>query len=426
MRHFGFAAHRFESWTDPRRRYACRIHAIALLLAEMAGDNRRELQQRQRAETCLEYMTARNLFEIGIACDYGEVTMRFLREFDKTDFDPCQTSEVLERFEHTLQTLFVDGWILTELSSADADIPAAPQGELSPQTVTQIVFEQLKGMPTHIRYVTKTKTLWNDVSKDEVRESMRQISSVVEDALSRLRADFNGGDLFLSFSSMDFQSWRRADASRLIGLRSKARTLCTALAVPYEEEAWSGAMAHMCRQHKNAPQDEGADRRPLWLAALSAPRGDSNVLKLTPSILFACSVMGGTGNVERLLGRHSAILHHHVTSGAPEDDMVEACLEVAVEGPQSESEVFAKNDAAGASLLLTEFSRPCAVLWRALYGTRFSAYKERTNKGLRNTGWRFRGSMKAISKAQARATNILLTRAVTAAARSVISFPTLP
>ena len=96
--------------------------------------------------------------------------------------------------------------------------------------------------------------------------------------------------------------------------------------------------------------------------------------------------------------------------------MVEACLEVAVEGPQSESEVFVKNDAAGASLLLTEFSRPCAVLWRTLYGARFSAYKERANKGLRNTGWRFRGSMKAISKAQARATKILLTRAATAAA----------
>ena len=76
MRHFGFAAHRFESWTNPRRRYACAIHAMALLLAEMAGDTRRKKDERQRAETALAAMTPQNLFEVGLACDYGEISMR--------------------------------------------------------------------------------------------------------------------------------------------------------------------------------------------------------------------------------------------------------------------------------------------------------------------------------------------------------------
>ena len=34
-----------------------------------------------------------------------------------------------------------------------------------PKTVTQIVFEQLEGMPTRLRYGSKTKTLWDHVSK---------------------------------------------------------------------------------------------------------------------------------------------------------------------------------------------------------------------------------------------------------------------
>ena len=407
MRHFGFAAHRFESWTDPRRRYACTLHAIILLLAEMAGDSRRPKEHRQRAEACLEAMTAQRLFEVGLACDYGEISMRFLREFDKGDFDPCQTAQLLDRFDKTLRTLFVEGWILTDISGCGSEIPAASQGELHPQTVTQIVFEQLSGLPTRIRYGTKTKTVWNDVSKEEARESMRQISSVVEDSLSRLHADFNGGDLFVALSSMHFPSWYRADPARLLSLRSKARTLCTSLGVPYEEEIWLCATAYMHRYYKQM-LSAGADCRPFWLQALSAPRGDRSVLRLRPVIIFTCSVLGGTGSVERLLGRHSSFLHHHVSSGAPEDDMVEACLEIAVEGPQSEEQIFAKNSGPGASLLLTEFSRPCAVLWRVLYGARFSKYKERKNKGVKNTGWKKRGSMKAISTAQARATNILM------------------
>lgn len=77
MRHFGFAAHRFESWSDPRRRYACTIHAISLLLADIAGDPRRSRQERDRAEKCLDAMTPQHLFEVGLACDFGEISMRF-------------------------------------------------------------------------------------------------------------------------------------------------------------------------------------------------------------------------------------------------------------------------------------------------------------------------------------------------------------
>ena len=76
MRHFSFAPHRFESWTGPRRKYICCMHAIALLLAEMAGDSRRLPRERALAEQSLKAMTCQNLIEVGLAADFGEICMR--------------------------------------------------------------------------------------------------------------------------------------------------------------------------------------------------------------------------------------------------------------------------------------------------------------------------------------------------------------
>jgi len=76
MRHFSFAAHRFESWTAPRRKYVCCLLAVALLLAEVAGDSRRNASERRQAEEALAAMTPQNLLEVGLAADFGEICMR--------------------------------------------------------------------------------------------------------------------------------------------------------------------------------------------------------------------------------------------------------------------------------------------------------------------------------------------------------------
>ena len=78
MRHFSLAPHRYESWTGPRRIYACCIHAVALLLADMAGDSRRQVAERRRAEKALDAMTAKDLLEVGLAGDFGEICTRFV------------------------------------------------------------------------------------------------------------------------------------------------------------------------------------------------------------------------------------------------------------------------------------------------------------------------------------------------------------
>ena len=57
LRHLGYVAHRFESVSGPRRLYVCLMIAIAMLLAEIAGDTRRAAAERKRAEASLKAMT---------------------------------------------------------------------------------------------------------------------------------------------------------------------------------------------------------------------------------------------------------------------------------------------------------------------------------------------------------------------------------
>ena len=76
MRHFGYAPQRFESWADPRRKYVCCLNAIAIMLADLAGDERRQPQERERAQRALDAMTAKDIWEAGISADFGEVCMR--------------------------------------------------------------------------------------------------------------------------------------------------------------------------------------------------------------------------------------------------------------------------------------------------------------------------------------------------------------
>ena len=61
-----------------------------------------------------------------------------------------------------------------------------------------------------IRYGTSLKVLWNQVSKSECAESLREIGQIVEDTLQRLHVDFGDHDLYMAFEAMHVCSWRGA------------------------------------------------------------------------------------------------------------------------------------------------------------------------------------------------------------------------
>ena len=78
--------------------------------------------------------------------------------------------------------------------------------------------------------------------------------------------------------------------------------------------------------------------------------------------------------------------------------MSEICYLLKAFGPQTESALFQQGPQG--ELLLTDFSRNCCRLWRVVNGRRFACQKQRANAGKEKTGWRLRGSAKAVKLLQ--------------------------
>ena len=401
LKDFCYAPHRFESWVEPRRRYACILHAVALLLADLAGDKRVAAGVRAMAERCLDAMTPQELLETGFAADWGEVCQRFLRKFDVEDRDPSTTAALFQEFSKVVRTLFVEGWIMV-----DPRAPTAADEQPLGKTVTQIIFEQLEDM-TYIRYGTKLKRFCKPSSKAECASALADMGSIVEDSLGRLEVDFQG--LYMDLEALNIAAWSSASDAKRVQLLRASRHLCEAVKVPYSVEQWARVIKFLRRTRRARTDADHLDNRILWAVALATSRGgpmEADMEAMRPLISFFVAMTDATGQVERSLGLHATFLGAH--EGGMESDAAEVCLELASEGPAAEEEIFVKDNGV---LRLTDWSRACARLWRSLYGRRFAAYKQRSNKGLRGTGWRMRGSSRATALGQAQATKALMARA---------------
>ena len=92
LRHVGYVQPRFESFVAPRRRYICMLQAIAMLCASIADDPRSDAHARKVAEDALDHMTAEDTLAGGLAADFCEVCLVFLRAFDVDDHGPARTA----------------------------------------------------------------------------------------------------------------------------------------------------------------------------------------------------------------------------------------------------------------------------------------------------------------------------------------------
>ena len=139
LRHLDFVQPRFESFVAPRRRYVCLLRAIAMVLATKAGDQRLDNKVRHRANEALKAMSKMDdCFAAGLAGDYGEVCLEFLRKFDVTDHDPARTAQQVREFTSSLQDLFVKGYVLTETSESEEHQLGARK------TLAQIALENMR------------------------------------------------------------------------------------------------------------------------------------------------------------------------------------------------------------------------------------------------------------------------------------------
>ena len=89
LKHFSFAPHRWESFAGPRCQYCCMLLAMFKYLGAVAGGWRFDKIKRDRAERCMDAMSGAHAVVVGIAADYSEACMRFIRLWDKSDKDPA-------------------------------------------------------------------------------------------------------------------------------------------------------------------------------------------------------------------------------------------------------------------------------------------------------------------------------------------------
>ena len=116
-----------------------------MLLCGVAGDPRIEKPRRDRAEAALGAMTPGDIIACGLAADFGEVCLSFIRTFDVNFHDPARTLREKREFVRALRLLFIDGHILSE-APPDARVQSFSGGEIAAKTFIQIAIEQCAEM----------------------------------------------------------------------------------------------------------------------------------------------------------------------------------------------------------------------------------------------------------------------------------------
>ena len=244
----------------------------------------------------------------------------------------------------------------------------------------------------------------------ECKGALASIGSVATDVIERLMSEFHSGDFYMAYSAFDLDQWESASVPSNTGmapapdmewLRGKlaaaARRFCKGVGVLYDSEGWRrGARAALeerrrmraCASTPVGPEAEGnigkpphVDNRAAWRAVLDAGRAPS----LAGALRFYLATWDGTGQVERGLGLDAHIVKRHLGShqtSSGGDDLYSGLLELKLDGPQREEDVFTRGDAG--LLYLTDFSRACASLWLLRHGRRFTcSQSERKDKGCR-------------------------------------------
>ncbi|CAJ1448590.1 unnamed protein product [Effrenium voratum] len=348
LRTFSFGKQRFDSTSDPMLKYCCLLHAIAVLCAMQAADERGDAQIRRRAEAALQAMTAPQLMRCGLTCDYTSECLRLLRtHFDVEDSDVARLVPVFHDFQRRQRRLFCDGYILGD--------PAQDASEaLVAKPVAQIVFEQIEE-PEPIYYGNRVHFLSTKAAVQDIRNIMSQLSDIVHAMLERLKVDLLEDEVkckklckLLGVSSSGVLSGLRAIVGVILPLLAAAKQ--QGLQVT-NKAAWSWPL-HSSWRAKYAPR--------LTLSA------DCEL-----AISFYLSIKLNTSTLERNLGLLVAQLDAHSGPLSQTGETIAAVVQVAVNGPKSEEGLFQKPEAGSSVSAPTPFARRCAQLWLEHFGRRF-------------------------------------------------------
>lgn len=111
IENFSFAPQRFESFSEPIRKWVCTLLANLLMLASIATYDKSS-DMRKTAVEGIEFMTGENILRAALAGDWAELGLMLIRLFDAADRDPCTEVRDLRNYEEKSRNLFIKGNIL--------------------------------------------------------------------------------------------------------------------------------------------------------------------------------------------------------------------------------------------------------------------------------------------------------------------------
>jgi len=259
-----------------------------------------------------------------------------------------------------------------------------------------------------------------------------------------VRAEFYSRDLVASFECFNMTEWAEAvnshhvdDGERVTDLIRKAKRLFRALGLDVCAGVRELETAVFALVRAFGPRFEH-DNRSMWALVLTPEyaAGVGPLVALPRAIQFYISVADGSCDLERALGTMVNIMDKHEGPLSADGATTWALVELAIDGPRSEEEVFTRPfdvtqsaeesaaarcqlPASGAAeedlpLRFTEFSRICAQRWLNQRGRRFGIYTTRADKGSR-AGGVAPGTDAAVVAARRAATSDLVAAAKAAA-----------
>ena len=395
------------------------ILPIAALLALVAADVRTEHTTRARCMATLESMRPKHFATCGLAADFMAEVLRLLRRVFELDFDLATLRQHIADFSHRLDKLFIKCHILDE----------AP-GDLQHQTCTHLAIKNAMQCPA-IHVGSRVFHLWphGAAHSSEVKTALRGIQTVVDVTLHRLNSELPDDDFRIDMSVFDFFWWHQAKHNhgsdsfawsdfktltqkRLRRLLRSCGVQAEQLALGVQEFFQAGSLLYddfvltslqSSSANSSSFQKKYPDNRELWVKSLSSDfqataNQSGNFCVLPKLVTFYLSIEASSCQVERDLGLVKCVADSQCGKNQCSSQLIEACVELIRDGPQSESELFTRlagpSEPAGSSfgsiafpgvfssqLLLTDWSRTCIQLWRERYGSRFRLYNQRSDKG---------------------------------------------
>ena len=412
IRVMSFAKQRFDSCGTPQQQFCCMLVAIAMLLAYVASDERKDPAHRRRARKRLLQMP-NQILTAGLSASFSEETIKFLRNFDVADHDPAATWRQYRDFEQRCSTLFLDGHVFCQPDTG--------------RTCLQIVLDQAQTADPIYYEEGKVLKLWTKPSTEQAQAAADSIHGVTEAMLRRLDVEFSDEKVAVLFTAFDLTRWHKAflageNELPMQNLRRHARKMLDAWRLDAAvgiREFESAALKLRRREARNL-ETNPRDNRAVWAQTLDASFAAdlcTNGFRVLPGMVrIYLSAMDSTCGIERALGTLRKVLDAHEGPMDEDGHTIAYLMDVRLNGPSEESELAVQPSrevgmlGVEAGLLPTDTTREFARLWVKLHGRRFALYSGKKKPGPKP---KRDGTLAAVARSTAAGMNSLAKRETT-------------